>query len=80
MPDEAILALAVREERLVITLDKDFGTLVFGRCLPHAGILLLRMDEAAGAEKASAVAGIVARHGGQLAGRFVVFKNQRLRF
>jgi predicted nuclease of predicted toxin-antitoxin system len=37
--DEEILALGLREERIVVTLDKDFGELavVFGRS--HAGII-----------------------------------------
>ena len=39
--DDEILALADREGRVLITLDKDFGELaiVFGR--PHSGIIRL---------------------------------------
>jgi predicted nuclease of predicted toxin-antitoxin system len=39
--DEDILAYAYRDERVLVTLDKDFGELaiVFGR--PHAGIIRL---------------------------------------
>lgn len=36
--DEAILALALREDRVVVTLDKDFGELAIRRKLPHCGI------------------------------------------
>jgi predicted nuclease of predicted toxin-antitoxin system len=38
-PDEEILALALRDDRIVVTLDKDFGELAvaFGRA--HAGII-----------------------------------------
>lgn len=37
--DEKILGLAHQEGRLVITLDKDFGELVFVQRRPHAGII-----------------------------------------
>ena len=33
--DEALLALAQEEQRVLITEDKDFGELVFVRRLPH---------------------------------------------
>ena len=34
--DEALLTLAMRERRVLITLDKDFGELVFVRRLHHS--------------------------------------------
>lgn len=39
--DDAILALAFREARVVITLDKDFGELAVFRGTRHAGIIRL---------------------------------------
>ena len=39
--DMAILALAYREGRVLITLDKDFGELAIVQQLPHAGIVRL---------------------------------------
>lgn len=39
--DEEILALAHQENRVLVTLDKDFGTLAFLHGRPHAGILRL---------------------------------------
>lgn len=39
--DEDILALAHKEHRVLVTLDKDFGTLAFLYGRPHAGILRL---------------------------------------
>lgn len=41
MDDAAVLALAHREGRILITLDKDFGELVVARGRPHAGIVRL---------------------------------------
>jgi len=41
--DPDVLAWAAREERILLTLDKDFGELARGSALPHTcGIVLLR--------------------------------------
>lgn len=39
--DEEILARALAEERILVTLDKDFGELAVLRNHPHCGILRL---------------------------------------
>lgn len=39
--DEEILAMADRDGRILVTLDKDFGELAIVRDLPHHGILRL---------------------------------------
>ena len=39
--DEDILAQAYREQRVLVTLDKDFGELAIRRSLPHCGIVRL---------------------------------------
>lgn len=39
--DEALLALAREDGRVLITEDKDFGELVFLRGLPHPGVVRL---------------------------------------
>jgi predicted nuclease of predicted toxin-antitoxin system len=42
--DEEILRIAADENRLIVTLDKDFGALAFQRGLPAScGIVLLRL-------------------------------------
>jgi predicted nuclease of predicted toxin-antitoxin system len=56
LPDEAIVQLAIADSRMIVTMDKDFGELVYRWRRPHAGVLLLRMEEATGHGKAEAVA------------------------
>lgn len=42
--DEKVLEIAMKEERILITFDKDFGELAFKRGLPAAcGIILFRV-------------------------------------
>lgn len=47
MPDEQVLALASREQRILVTGDKDFGDLVFveRHPAPH-GVILVRAADA----------------------------------
>jgi len=42
--DEAILARAAAEGRVLVTLDKDFGELAIARRKPHAGIIRIVED------------------------------------
>jgi predicted nuclease of predicted toxin-antitoxin system len=43
--DEQVLMLAVQEQRVLVTNDKDFGELVFRARLPHVGIILFRLGD-----------------------------------
>ena len=49
--DEDVLALAVREERIILTFDKDFGELAWRTGLPvSTGIVLFRLPMPASSE------------------------------
>lgn len=78
-PDLDILAHAVREGRLVLTMDKDFGDLVYRSRLPHAGILLLRLRDESVASKVAATRAVFEKYGDGLAGRFSVYRDGRFR-
>ncbi len=41
--DPEVLALAEREQRILITFDRDFGELVFSKGQGHAGVLYFRL-------------------------------------
>ena len=45
MEDFEILKLAVEKEATLITLDKDYGELVFKESMSHQGVILLRLDD-----------------------------------
>ena len=79
MSDLEILKLARKEKRIVITMDKDFGELVFRSAKKHHGVLLLRLDDATSDEKLSVMKEIFSTYFGQLKGHFCVFQNQTLR-
>ena len=71
--------LAREQTAIVVTMDKDFGDLIFKEGLPLYGILLLRLEEATGPERATVVRLILEQHGAELPGRFAVFQHDRLR-
>ncbi|MCI0529224.1 MAG: DUF5615 family PIN-like protein [Nitrospira sp.] len=79
MEDDEILQMAVSESRIVLTMDKDFGELVYNFSLPHAGVLLLRLEEAKADEKVKIVKSILENYADQLPNKFSVFQNGRLR-
>jgi predicted nuclease of predicted toxin-antitoxin system len=79
MEDVDILAWAVAEQRLVVTMDKDFGELVYRSGHSHAGVLLLRLDAMRTAGKVQIVEAIFQQFGDQLPGRFAVYQDGRLR-
>jgi len=79
MQDLNILGLAVQEKRLVLTMDKDFGELVYRSKQPHAGVLLLRLEEARSDEKVAVVKEVFREYEKQLLGNFSVYQSGRLR-
>jgi predicted nuclease of predicted toxin-antitoxin system len=79
MKDSEIIKIAIAENRMLITMDKDFGELVYHCGQKHSGVLLLRMEDARGEEKKQAVSQILSEYGPAIKGAFCVYKDGRLR-
>jgi len=79
MPDAEMLSMAFREQRIIITLDTDFGELLYHSHQPHAGVLLLRLPGATRDERVQVVREIVSRFADHLPGNFCVYRRGRLR-
>ena len=76
--DEALLAVAYREGRVLVTEDKDFGELVFSLRLPHPCIV--RLDGLTASEEASAMQNLIVRHGTAMReGAIIVVTGRRVR-
>ena len=41
--DEEVLEIAAREDRILLTNDRDFGELIFRQHLQHSGVILFRL-------------------------------------
>ena len=80
MPDHKIIRLAALEKRIIITMDKDFGELVYHSGMDHCGILLLRLEDATGSEKQQVIAQILAKYADNMKNHFCVYQNKKFRF
>ena len=77
--DEALLALAYREERVLVTEDKDFGELVFVKRLAHPCIV--RFVEMRVGEKVAAMRSLIERHADTMRkGVLIVVTRDHVRF
>jgi len=77
--DVEVLDLARRDDRLIITFDKDFGELAFHSHLPVAsGIILFRLRAASSAQLAKFVISVLNSRDDWL-GSFAVIDNFRIR-
>ena len=77
--DEEILLIAVAESRMVITMDKDFGELIYNSGTQHAGVLILRLEDAKGKKKAEIVEIILREYQNKMSNRFCVYQDGKLR-
>jgi predicted nuclease of predicted toxin-antitoxin system len=79
LPDEELLRIAVAQERVLLTADKDFGELVFRWLLPVTGLILLRLRVPSEAERLA----LFQRHWPvierSVPGHFVVVTNRMVR-
>jgi len=50
-PDAALLGIARKESRILLTHDRDFGELIFRNRLTSEGVILLRFDAVLQAER-----------------------------
>ncbi len=72
MMDDAILAEANQRKALLITVDKDFGELVFRQRRIHAGVILIRLAGLSNESKAEVVAATLGARGGEMPSSFTV--------
>lgn len=79
LSDNGVIDLALRENRLLLTEDKDFGEMVFrcGRSVP--GLVFLRVNPAKDQVKSARLQSAIDRFGQSLFGRYLVIEETRFR-
>jgi predicted nuclease of predicted toxin-antitoxin system len=78
-PDTDVMSRADREQRLLLTEDKDFGDLVFRQAKQVPGIVLLRIDMARRSQKGPRLLAAIERFGNSLIGHYTVIEDARFR-
>lgn len=66
LADREVLAIAAREQRILLTNDKDFGELVFREQRSHAGVILFRLGYVPIDERIALLQGVLREYADQL--------------
>ncbi|MBI4079251.1 MAG: DUF5615 family PIN-like protein [Candidatus Levybacteria bacterium] len=77
--DTEVLSLANKENRILITTDKDFGELVYAQKLIHAGVILLRLKKDSSKNKLKVLRNLFRAHQEKLAKAFTVLQDNKVR-
>src|ERR1035437_6426426 len=72
--DKDVMDLALAEDRILLTEDKDFGWLVFAGRMDSPGVILIRFPASARSLLADAVLKLVSEHASQPVRAFVVLQ------
>ena len=78
--DKMVAEQAYREERILLTEDKDFGQLVYATGALAHGVIFVRFPSQLRSEMVASVVQIVRQSGARFAGQFVVVQPGRARF
>ena len=77
--DAEVIRLALEENRILLTEDKDFGQLVFASGSPTHGVILFRYHLQGRPAVIHTVVEFLEKHGQELVNRFVVIQPGRVR-
>ena len=77
--DSSVADLAVRQRRILLTEDKDFGQLVFASMQATEGVIFIRFHASARSKLPGVIVDLVRDMGDELAGAFAVVQPGRVR-
>jgi len=77
--DDVVIEISVRESRILLTEDKDFGQLVYASSRMNVGVVLMRFPGTERATLCRTISDLVRQKDERLMGRFVVVQPGRIR-
>jgi predicted nuclease of predicted toxin-antitoxin system len=77
--DEGLLQMAVRDKRILLTEDKDFGRWVYANKRATGGVIFLRYPSGARSTMPATVVRLIERYSEKLVGCFVTVQPGRIR-
>ena len=77
--DDHVISLASRDQRILLTEDKDFGQLVFAAVKDNSGVVLIRFPQTARASLGKAIVDLIDARGAPLSGSFAVVEPGKVR-
>jgi predicted nuclease of predicted toxin-antitoxin system len=78
--DTFVIELAINDNRILLTEDKDFGQLTYAYSAKRSGVILIRYPSAIRSTLGNDISQFVKRHEEKLKGTFVVIQPGRARF
>ncbi|MGH2459401.1 MAG: DUF5615 family PIN-like protein [Chloroflexota bacterium] len=78
-PDDEVMALADRENRILLTEDKDFGQIFYADLSRRRTVILIRFPIPLRASLGSSMTDLIRRSGDQIIGCFVVIQPGHIR-
>ena len=78
--DDDVIDLAVSENRIFITNDRDFSSKIFRDHKLHCGVIFLRLEDERAANKITVLERLLANHTDNIEGKFVVVTETKVRF
>lgn len=79
MTDTGMIELANKEDAIIISMDKDFGELIFKNKIQHKGVLLLRLEDAVAEENLAVIQNLFPEYLLDIKSKFAVYQNGKLR-
>ncbi len=80
LDDISIFKIAQKENRILLTNDKDFGDIVFRQKLVSSGIILFRIKGQDTREKIKLLTKVLVSHKDRISKHFVVITKEKFRF
>lgn len=77
--DEVVLQLAMKEDRILLTNDMDFGRLVLHQKKDSAGVVLMRFSQESSVQKIKVVEHLFKFHSEKLAKHFTVISEDQIK-
>lgn len=77
--DQEVLVQAVRENRIIATLDKDFGRLVYQYSQKHTGVILLRLNDESLRNIIRVLMRVLKQYASELHGKFTTVTETKIR-
>lgn len=79
LDDEAVLAMALAGNWILVTNDKDFGEKVYREHSPHHGVILMRLADERTKSKIRVLKRLLKNHAARLPEQFVVVTEKKVR-
>lgn len=77
--DLEVLKKATQAGRILVTLDKDFGKLIFQSSLKHTGVIFLRLEKESSENIKNVLLKTLTAYASQLQGKFVIVTELTIR-